>query len=182
MWRRLPRNLITTLPHRSTVISGGREKDRAALGEYNCTRVFGGRDNGAPDSFPKRSKYLGCPRTSKLTRPGIQLLVTKTFVMMRCPKGPQSCTCLGLTSLLPDFNSFADSVVLGLVCRLSSPESRFCSCLTVPSLFFDLRTFVESAARGIDCIASSTVSWFVHPSRAASLSSKFFLNVFSMST
>ena len=35
-----------------------------------------------------------------------------------------------MTSLLPDFNKFADSVVLGLVCILSSPESRFCSSST----------------------------------------------------
>ena len=30
-----------------------------------------------------------------------------------------------MTSLLPDLNGFADSVVLGLVCKLSSPESRY---------------------------------------------------------
>ena len=38
---------------------------------------------------------------------------------------PQGLSCLKVTSLLSDLTSFADSVVLGLVCKLSSPGSRF---------------------------------------------------------
>ena len=37
----------------------------------------------------------------------------------------QGFSRLRVTSLLPDLNSFADSVVLRLVCKLSSPGSRF---------------------------------------------------------
>ena len=38
----------------------------------------------------------------------------------------QGCSCLKMTSLLPDFKGYADSVVLELVKKLSSPGSLFC--------------------------------------------------------
>ena len=40
--------------------------------------------------FPKRPRYTEYPRTSKLARRVLQLLATKTLVMMECPKGPKA--------------------------------------------------------------------------------------------
>ena len=82
---RLPRTLIIS-PRRSTVITGGRDKDRAALGD--STRVFW--EAMVLPFFPKSPRYPECSRTSKLARRVLQLLPTKTLVMMWCPKGPKA--------------------------------------------------------------------------------------------
>ena len=60
--------------------------------------------------FPKRPRSE-FPRASKLARRVLQLLATKTLVITVS----QGCSCLKATSLLQNFNGFADSVVLGLV-------------------------------------------------------------------
>ena len=94
------------------------------MGERNCTRVFG-RRNGAPD-FSQKAGVPEFPRASKLARRVLQLLATKTLVMTVS----QGCSCLKATSLLQNFNGFADSVVLGLVCKLSLQGSHFCPSST----------------------------------------------------
>ena len=76
-----PHNLIIS-PRRGTVISSGRERDRAALGEQNGTRFFFVEALVLP-IFPKRPRYPRCQRTSKLARRVLQLLATKTLVMPR---------------------------------------------------------------------------------------------------
>ena len=79
-----------------------------------------------PPIFPKRPRYPEFQRASKLARQVLQTACHEDFGNDEMSLQSQGCSCLKLTPLPPDFNSFADSVVLGLVCRLSSPESRFC--------------------------------------------------------
>ena len=73
-----PRNLKIS-PRRGTVISSCPERDRAALGEQNCRRVFLAR-HWCFRFFPRGRCTLGA---RELARRVLQLLATKTLVMPR---------------------------------------------------------------------------------------------------